>query len=465
VSVLALGATTLWLGTALVLNHAGLVQLREVLGLILGIGGIVLGVWLWVRRDVLLSLVPRDTGSLLARTSRSLLRFGWPLGVLLWAANIVLNALGYRTASSFFAQRALLLLAALLLLGLLHAMARAWLLRHAPQEAESGFDDSSDRATSRHAIGNRLLWQLLGIGSLVGVIGVTSAVFEIGSDDWRALGAWSLTGGAAGTGITLGRLFKGIVILVVTAMIARHARDLMRVFLRSRSRIEQGTRYAVRTLLFYVIIVVGSVAALAALGLDMTQFGWFLTAAGVGIGFGLQEIFSNLISGLILFFERPVQVGDVVTVGDVQGDVQQINLRSTVIRTGDGVSIILPNKRLITDDVINWSHGQKRTRLQIEVGVAYGSDTELVRRVLLQCASSNERVMRRPVPDVEFRSFGDSQLTFILYCWLPSPDITLRRRARSEMNTAIDTAFAANGITIPFPQRDVHVKREPRTEA
>ena len=193
----------------------------------------------------------------------------------------------------------------------------------------------------------------------------------------------------------------------------------------------------------------------------MSQFGWFLTAAGVGIGFGLQEILSNLISGLILFFERPVQVGDVVSVGDIEGDVQQINIRSTVVRTRDGVSIILPNKRLITDEVVNWSHGDKRTRLQINVGVAYGSDTSLVRSVLMRIANEDARILARPAPEVDFVAFGESELQFVLYVWLATPDPTLRRRVRSDTNLRIDEHFAEHGITIPFPQRDLHIKSGP----
>ena len=461
VATLALGATAVWLAGAHLLRSAGLSYLGEVLGFAWAVFLFALAAWLWTRRDVLSSLIPSDTKSGPARAVRTLLHVAWPLGVVLWAANVVLYALGYRTAGAFFARRAIVFLLALLVLGIVHSMLRAWLLRHAPTLADDSGDDAFDPVLARRQVIGRFLGQLLAIGTIAGLVAITSAVFEVDPGDWHALGAWSLTGGEAGVGITLARVLRSVIIFVATVMIARHVRDIVRIVLRTRGRLEQGTRYVVRTLLFYLMLAIGTVASLAALGLDMTQFGWFLTAAGVGIGFGLQEILSNLISGLILFFERPVQVGDVVTVGAVEGNVQQINIRSTVVRTRDGVSIILPNKRLITDEVINWSHTQKRTRLNLDVGVAYGSDVELVKKVLLDCAMADLRVMRRPPPEVEFRSFGESQLSFILHCWLTTPEISLRRRVQSDLNAAIDRAFAENGITIPFPQRDIHIKSPP----
>jgi small-conductance mechanosensitive channel len=214
-------------------------------------------------------------------------------------------------------------------------------------------------------------------------------------------------------------------------------------------------------MVFYTTIAIISVLAMSALGLDLEQFGWFITAAGVGIGFGLQEIISNFVSGLILFFERPVQVGDVISIGTVEGDVKRINIRSTVVRTRDGISIIIPNKKLITDDVINWSHGDPRTRLRIKVGVAYGSDVQLVKKALLEVADREGRVLERPRPEVSFKGFGESELSFELLAWLPSPDITVRRRVASDLYSAVDAAFRRLEITIPFPQRDLHLKTMP----
>ena len=195
----------------------------------------------------------------------------------------------------------------------------------------------------------------------------------------------------------------------------------------------------------------------------MDQFGWFLAAAGVGIGFGLQEIISNFVCGLILFFERPVQVGDIITVGQIEGDVTRISIRSTVVRSRDGVSMIVPNKKLITEDVVNWSHGEQRTRLNLEFGVAYGTDVAKVREILLRIAAEEPRILRYPVPEADFKAFGESELQFTLHAWLATPDIGTRRRVRTAVNTKVDEAFAAAGIVIPFPQRDVHL-RPPKEE-
>ena len=416
------------------------------------------GLWLLFRRDVLLAFFPADSDSLFVRTARSIIPVAWPFLLLFGLSILILDVLGYHTASSFFASRATWFSLTLLGIGIGYALGLAWLARKEGAQTDDAFVEAYDPATARRRLGIRAARQVLLLAAIAAVVVAVSTVFEVSATDWQALGAVSLAGGEAGTGITLAKLSKAIVIFVVTIILAGHARDITRVVLRTRGRLEQGSRYAIRTLLFYVLIVIGALISLAALGLDMTQFGWFLTAAGLGIGFGLQEILSNLISGLILFFERPVQVGDVVTVGEVQGDVQQISIRSTVVRTRDGVSIILPNKRLITDDVINWSHGQKRTRIQVETSVAYGSDVELVRSILMDVAAEDARVLRRPVPEVEFRAFGESELQFVLYIWLASPDIGLRRRVRSDANIAIERRFRENGITIPFPQRDIHIR-------
>jgi small-conductance mechanosensitive channel len=176
----------------------------------------------------------------------------------------------------------------------------------------------------------------------------------------------------------------------------------------------------------------------------------------VGIGFGLQNTASNFISGLILLFERPIKVGDWITVGEVSGDVREINLRSTTVITPDNISIIVPNSEFVSGRVVNWSHGERKIRVHIPVGVAYGSDVELVTRVLLEEAERHSGVMRTPAPKVWFTGFGDSSLNFELLAWIPEP--TARPQVISDLNYAIDSAFRRNNVEIPFPQRDVHVR-------
>jgi small-conductance mechanosensitive channel len=455
---MGLGGLAVFLGLGLVLEALSLPGLAHAVRLAWLLSVLGLGVWLLFRKDVLLAFFPADSQNLIVRTARSILPVAWPLAMVFGLVILVLDVLGYRTAAAFFAARAAWFALALIGIGIGHSLLRAWLTRHRVPEAEEAFGDAYDPTLAWRRILSRAAGQLLSLLTLAGIAVAIATVFHTTVAEWRTLAAVNLSGGGAGTGITLGSLFKAIVIFTLTILIAGHARDITRVVLRTRGKLEQGSRYAVRTLLFYLLIVIGFLIGLSALGLDMTQFGWFLTAAGLGIGFGLQEILSNLISGLILFFERPVQVGDVVSIGDVEGDVQQISIRSTIVRTRDGLSIILPNKRLITDEVINWSHGLKRTRLQVSISVAYGSNVDLVRSVLLQVAAQDPRVLRRPAPEVDFRAFGESELQFVLFLWLASPDISLRRRVRSDANVNIDRLFAENGITIPFPQRDLHIK-------
>ena len=291
---------------------------------------------------------------------------------------------------------------------------------------------------------------MLALATLAGIWLAITAVFGLEWEDWKAFADLSLVGGDRASGLTPGKIGHALLLLVLTIGMARYLRDVVRGLFRS-SRLPLGTRYAIRTLLFYVTVTVGALASLSALGISTDQFGWFLAAAGVGIGFGLQEIISNFVCGLILFFERPVQVGDIITVGDIEGDVTGISIRSTIVRTRDGVSMILPNKKLITEDVVNWSHGEQRTRLNIEVSVAYGSDVELVKTILLGIAADERRALRCPAPEVDFGAFGESELQFMLRMWLATPDISTRRRVRTSILTEVDRRFAEHGVEIPFP--------------
>jgi small-conductance mechanosensitive channel len=446
-----------FLAALLVLRSAEAPHLGRLVAFAWGVGGLALGSWLAFRHDILTVLLPTGRGGLMGRTLRGLLRFVWPLVVLLGGAILTLNAFGYNTASAFYARRVLWCAVAFLALGIVHAVLRALVQRRLPVASGAGDDELITDQPDRAELLVRFLGGLLTAGLLVGLAVTLSLVFNLGYSDWEYVGGISLTGDEAGAGLTIGRLARALLIFWVGLALARFARDSVRAVLRARG-VNRGSRYVVRTLLFYTLVTIGTLSAIAALGIEMSQFGWFLTAAGVGIGFGLQEIISNFICGLILFFERPVQVGDVITIGSVLGDVQQINIRSTIVRTREGVAIIIPNKRLITEDVVNWSHGEQRTRMSIGVGVAYGSDVPVVRKTLLEVATSESRFMRRPAPEVNFLGFGESELQFEVMAWLPTPDPTLRRRVSSAMNTRIDELFRERGVEIPFPQRDLHLR-------
>ena len=192
-------------------------------------------------------------------------------------------------------------------------------------------------------------------------------------------------------------------------------------------------------------------------GIDLGSLALVAGAIGVGLGFGLQNILSNFISGLILLAERPIAIGDRVEVDGVAGRVRQINLRSTTVVTSDNISIIVPNSAFITSKVVNWSHGDPKVRLRLPVGVAYGTDPDRLKRVLLAVADAHPKALKDPAPTVLFEAFGDSALNFELAVWTAEM-LATPRRFRSELNFAVEKALRENDIEIPFPQRDLHLR-------
>jgi small-conductance mechanosensitive channel len=228
----------------------------------------------------------------------------------------------------------------------------------------------------------------------------------------------------------------------------------------------QGARDAVVTITGYIMFVIALLAGLSAAGFDFGNVAIVAGALSVGIGFGLQNIVNNFVSGLILLFERPVRKGDWIAVGATEGIVKEIQIRSTRIQTFDRSDVIVPNSELISNQVTNWVLSNRSGRAIIPVGVAYGTDTEKVRNVLLAIAEENENVNKTgvfPKPVVLFRAFGESSLDFELRVFLR--DIDNRLSVISELNFAIDKAFREEGIEIPFPQRDLHVKSLPENLA
>ncbi|MBW1974240.1 MAG: mechanosensitive ion channel [Deltaproteobacteria bacterium] len=218
---------------------------------------------------------------------------------------------------------------------------------------------------------------------------------------------------------------------------------------------EVGLQESITTISAYVLWFLGVLAALNALGFSGTSLTVAFGALGVGLGFGLQNIFNNFVSGLILLFERPIQVGDVIEMGGIWGEVKKINVRSTVVQTWDNASLIIPNSEFISGRVTNWSFKDMRLRRNIDVGVAYGSDVELVRQTLLEIADRHPGVFKKPEPSVLFLDFGDSALIFRLRVWVTVYDCI---QVETDIRFEIDRLFRERGIEIPFPQRDIHIK-------
>jgi len=258
-----------------------------------------------------------------------------------------------------------------------------------------------------------------------------------------------------GTTVTPLRLLILASVIVVTALVGRVVRKLTQRLLTRGGRTSEGTAYAVARIAQYVVFIGGVLLGLENIGVSLTALAALGALVSVGIGFGLQNIAQNFISGVILLVERPVQKGDFVRLGDTVGSVAAIEMRATRVITRDGISVLVPNSKLISDEVLNLSAPTAVNRLRVAVGVAYGSDTSLVRKVLLEVAQRDGRVRKDPKPVVFFEDFGSSSLDFELAVWLDNPEA--RPQVASDLRFAVDRAFRAHDITIPFPQRDLHL--------
>lgn len=253
---------------------------------------------------------------------------------------------------------------------------------------------------------------------------------------------------------TLG-VFLGTLVGVV--VVARMIGALVGGRLLARTTIDRGLRYALGRIVYYVLLVAGFLIAFQTSGIEVGGLALILSAFGVGIGFGLQTIVNNFVSGLILLLERPIKVGDWIEIDGKGGQVDRIGTRSTTIVTNDNITMIVPNAELIGQRIVNWSHGDPTVRIRLPVGVAYGSDLDIVRAALLDVAAAHSAVLPTPPPRVNFIAFGDSALEMELAVWTRE-GVQRQRRFRSDLNFAIDAAFRARGIQIPFPQRDVHIR-------
>ncbi len=235
----------------------------------------------------------------------------------------------------------------------------------------------------------------------------------------------------------------------------RHGKGLLSRILLPRTRLDSGVQYTIVTLTGYSILALGVTVAISQVT-ALSNLGYIVAALSIGIGFGLQEVILNFISGLILLFERPLKVGDLIEVGGDEGVVQKINIRSTTVQTRDNLYILVPNKDFITQTVRNFVYTDPTVRVHLKLGVKYGTDTALVRETLLEVVARHGKVLRHPKPEVWFVDFGESSLDFEVLFWVEDPSD--RQRIASDVRFATDAAFRRAGIEIPFPQRDLHLK-------
>ncbi len=227
--------------------------------------------------------------------------------------------------------------------------------------------------------------------------------------------------------------------------------------LLAKSRIDVGLRHTVAAMARYMLIAIGFTVILQTAGIDLSALAIVIGSLSIGIGLGLQNITNNFVSGLVLLFERPIKVGDRIEIGQLQGEVTRIAARATTIITNDNIAVIVPNSDLTSTAVINWSYPSPRVRLNFPIGVAYGSDPENVRKLLVEIAENHPAILKDPKPDVLFSEFADSSLNFVLRVWtinfVDKPGVL-----RSELNFEIEKVFRRHGIEIPFPQREVYVR-------
>jgi len=247
--------------------------------------------------------------------------------------------------------------------------------------------------------------------------------------------------------------------VVVSWIVSKQLQKILKSKLLSRTHLDEGTQFTILRLIHYLIMAIVIYQVINMIGLDLKGLALIAGVLSLGIGFGLQNIASNFASGLIMMFERPVRVGDLISVGDMEGVIKDIKIRSTTISTPDNISVIVPNSVFVSGQVINWTLGDPKIRIHIPVGVAYGSDVQLVTKLLMEIAREHPDVLDNPQPEVWFNEFGDSSLNFELLVWISSP--TIRRRVISDINYAIEAAFREHGVEIPFPQQDVYVRSLP----
>ncbi len=317
------------------------------------------------------------------------------------------------------------------------------------QQLEQAPEDVDNQARA-------LVRMLMAVGAAIVLWGTWSDLLPA-FDVLNEVVLWTAGEGAEQMAITLGSLLAAAVLGFLTYFAARNVAGTLEVALFSRMQLQPGTAYAVKTVITYLVVLTGSVAVLNMVGAQWSKLQWLVAALGVGLGFGLQEIVANFVSGLLILFERPIRVGDTVTVSGITGTVTRIRIRATTITDWDRKEQIIPNKTFITTQLTNWTLTDPITRVIVKVAVAYGSDVELTHRVLIGVIDGNARVVREPPPAVFFVGFGESSLNFEMRVFIQN--MLDMMPLIHELHTSIVARLEENGIRIPYPQRDIRIVR------
>jgi small-conductance mechanosensitive channel len=422
------------------------------------LGILVWGFWL-LRRPYLIRLLPQlSAPTWLHQPAVGLFLRG--LLLFLLGISILADLLGFQNLSIYLAQAAVWTMLAVVVLWFLWLIGGTLILHLLHPEAGRATYFFPERAELIQRVYVFSRWAL---GIVLGVAVVLWSLNSWGITPRQVAWAfqWTTWGPTLGP-VRLTTLNVGGTILAIYAgfFLSRVVRGLMLVRIFPRTALDTGVQYTITTTLHYVILILAGLMALNILGFPLTNLALVAGALGVGIGFGLQNIVNNFLSGLILLFERPIKVGDMLVIDGQWGLVKEIRVRSTIFETFDKYVLIIPNSELVSNKVLNWTHyGAGINRLTLKVGVAYGSDVEQVRQLILEICRANPRVVAEPPPQVFFTVYGDSSLDFTIWVHVSMPGD--RMPATHELNRAIFEAFNAQGIEIPFPQRDLHIKEWP----
>lgn len=419
-------------------------------------------------------------------TSR--LRYLWfPLALGMPIMLFGLATLGYLYTAQQLQIRVLMTLGIIVGFIFLHALSMRWLFvarrqlglqqhrkRRAAAQVEAGTSGSLSEEYAEEedidipsvsAQSQSFVQVLIGIGLVTGVLLVWVDVLPALKFFDEQLWTHSFEVDVDGTtttkvdAITLRDLIVALVTLLITIAAARNLPGLLEIAILQRLPLQRAGRYAITTISRYLISVIGISLMFGSVGIGWDTVQWLAAAVFVGLGFGLQEIFANFVSGLIILFERPIRVGDTVTVGEVTGTVTRIHMRATTLVTWDRTELIVPNREFITNQLVNWTLTDSVLRVIIKVGIAYGSDTKKAEELLHKIAGEHPDVLDDPKPRVIFTQFGDSTLDFELRMFVTDPE--LFRTISHPINNAIDREFKAAGVEIAFPQRDLHIRTAP----
>ena len=430
-------------------------SVAELLGVLRTCGLIVFGWSALGRSGLMQRLVPEQTTTYPALLLWLFLRVALPLGVLATLFVIVVHAMGYQALAAWVMRGAAWTAALVLVTAVVYRFLRrrlhaavAFVRDEKVAEGESASLDAPWWIGVERVLGGILQLVLGTVAVLVGL-----GIWDLSASD---VARWMAQPIVSGGELTWGSFLGGFVKAAVVWLGYGFVRNLLIFLVFPRTGVEAGARYAMLTVMRYGAWVLVFLFVLGALGMDTSTLAVFAGGATVGLAFGLKDIFSNFFSGLIMLLERPVRVGDTVEVGDVKGKIEAIRLRGTTIRTFEGTIVIVPNTQMIGERLANLSYTLHTARMQVDVGVSYGEDPAHVERILLEVARADGRVIDDPNPVVRFNNFGDSSLDFSLRVW--TRDIDDRWALVSDMRRAIIEAFRREGIEIPFPQRDLHIR-------